>query len=65
MLDKQEKKGSTPTVVPGAALPWQVLGRVGGFMSGVPGNQSLNTRIYVMVLGNLSLNTRVHVMGSE
>ena len=32
MLDKQEKQRSTPTVVPGAALPWQVLGRVGGYI---------------------------------
>ena len=39
MLDKQEKKGSTPTVVPGAALPWQVLGRVGGYL----GSFSLQT----------------------
>ena len=32
MLDRrEEKQRSTPTVVPGAALPWQVLGRVGGF----------------------------------
>ena len=32
MLDRQEKQRSTPTVVPGAALPWQVLGRVGGLV---------------------------------
>ena len=31
MLDTLEKQRSTPTVVPGAALPWQVLGRVGGY----------------------------------
>ena len=30
-MDKPEKECSTPTVVPGAALPWPVLGRVGGF----------------------------------
>ena len=30
MLDRQEKQRSTPAVVLGAALPWQVLGRVGG-----------------------------------
>ena len=31
MLDTQEKQRFTATVVPGAALPWQVLGSVGGY----------------------------------